>query len=245
MRRVAGFALLFLFVFAIALAVRLPLQWALPWLPKSLHCERPQGSLWSGRCQGLSLAPSGFAVTDVDWTLRPAQLLRGRLALDLHLRRGAAEASGLLQWSPGGMELLGFSGAGDLEPGLPPPLAGWTGQVRFESLRVDLSGGQLVTLDGRLEARNLRSPQGLAWGSYRLEIPRAAASGIAPGRIESLEGPLRLKGSVQLDPAYRSWQLDLRIAVQPGAAAEIGNALAALPPPDQEGLRPLSIAGAF
>lgn len=245
MRRLARFALLFLFVFAIALAVRLPLQWALPWLPESLHCERPEGTVWSGRCQGLSITPSDFSVSEVEWTLRPARLLRGRVALDVRARRGNAEAKGLVQWSPGRIEMLDLAGAGSLEPGLPPPLSGWSGHVRVESLRARLVGGRLDTLDGQIEARDLRSPQGLAWGSYRLDIPRASGPGIAPGRIASLDGPLILKGSVQLNAAQRSWQLDLRLAVQPGAAAEFGNALSTLPPPDPEGLRPLSIAGTF
>lgn len=245
MRRGIGLALLFLLVFAVTLAIRLPLRWALPLLPNALQCTEPAGSIWSGSCHGLSHSTAGISLTDVEWALQPARLLHGQLVLDVRARRGDAMASGLLQWSPGRVEMRDWTGGGSLEPGLPPPLAGWTGRLAFESLNLRLAAGKLESVDGRLETHDLRSPKGLDWGSYRIDIPHSRGAGIAPGRLVSIDGPLRLQGTVQVNPAQRSWQLDVRLAVQPGTSPDLENALGALAPPDQEGLRPLSVAGAF
>ncbi len=245
MRRGAGFALLFVVVFTLVLAVRLPLRWVLPLLPKTLHCLQPEGTLWSGGCRGLVLLPTALVFDEFDWAWRPARLLHGRLAFAVRVRRLDASASGVLQWTPGRIEILDAAGVGTLQPGLPPPLAGWTGRVAVEGLRLRLLGGRLDALDGQLEAHGLRSPQGIDWGSYRVSLPRSSGGDIAPGEIASLDGPLLLKGSVAVKPAERSWQLDVRLAVQPGADPALANALGALGAPDAEGLRPLSVAGTY
>lgn len=245
MRRGAAFALLFLVVFTIVLAARLPLRWALPLWPKSVHCLQPEGTLWSGRCQGLSLAGEDFALDQVEWDLQPAGLWRGQLAVDIRIRRQDATARALLRWSPGRIEIQDGVGSGRIEPGWPPPLAGWSGRLAFKDLALHYAGGQLAALAGVAEAHGLRSPQGMDWGSYRLEVPPSNGQGLAPGTLVSLGGPLRLQGSATLSPVERSWQLDVRVALQPGADPALANALGALGPPDAEGLRPLSVAGRF
>lgn len=245
MRRGAAFALLFLVVFAGVLAVRLPLRWALPLLPKSLQCLQPEGSLWSGSCRGFSLSGTALSLDLLEWDLKPAGLLKGSLVMDVALRRQDAAARALLHLSPGRLEIQDAVGSGSLEPGMPGPLAGWSGRLEFKALFLRYAGGQLESLAGVAEARDLRSPQGTRWGSYRIDMPRSASSGLPPARLVSLEGPLRLEGIATLSPQARSWQLDARVALQPDADPALAAALGALGPPDAQGLRPLSVAGSY
>lgn len=240
-------ALLFLLSFGAALLPALPLRWALRFAPAALACEQPEGTPWSGHCGVASWrGPAGpVPLGALSWNWRPARLLRARLAFDLSLQRGPAQATALLQLSPGRLEVLDLGFSGPLDPtllrGVPP---GWSGRLEGRGLRLRLRAGKLDALDGDLEVRDLRSGRGDAWGSYQLHIPKQAGGGLAPGSLKALEGPLQLQGTLQLK-ADRSWQLDAAVAARPEAPADLARALEALGPPDAAGLRPLSIAGSY
>ncbi|MEY4761392.1 MAG: Type secretion system protein [Pseudomonadota bacterium] len=246
MRRGAAYVLLFLVVFMLAVAARLPLRWALPLLPKSVRCERPEGSLWSGACHGLTLPTPGLSVAEFEWDLRPASLLHLKPSADIRAAQEDSSLTGVAEWAAGRLEFRGLQGRVRLGPGMPPPLSGWSGQVALHAVRVRIGSGRLDRLDGRFEAHDLRSPQGTDWGAFSLEFAPVGLPGtVAPGRLASIGGPIRAVGLVQLKPAERSWQLELKVALRPGAAPDLERMLSALGPPDAEGLRPLSVAGAY
>lgn len=243
----AWLALLFLLSFGIGLLPQLPLRFALRFLPGAMACTQPEGAALSGQCQALTLSTASGPVTlgTVSWTWRPWRMLRARLAFDVSMQRGPTEATALVQFTWGRVELLEVNAKGPIDAllshGAPP---GWTGQLDVRGLRLRLQKGQITALDGDLTVKALRSAQGVEWGSYRLHIPRLPGGGLAPGALESVDGPLLLRGTLLLK-ADRTWQLDAQVAAKPGAPEGAASALSLLGPPDAAGMRPLSIAGSY
>jgi hypothetical protein len=246
--RTTALALLFALVFLLTLLVHLPLRWALPLLPRALQCQGPEGSPWSGRCAALAWTASNGTMTigDVSWTMRPARLLRTRLAFDVRLRRGLAQASALAQLGPGRVELLDVDARGPLDPsilkGFPPD---WTGELEITGARLRLERGTLTALDGTVIARNLvsQSPGPTTWGSFQLRIPKRDGGALAPGELKDIEGPLQLLGTLQLGPDF-SWKLEGRVAARPTAApalVKLMQQLQGFGPADAQGLRPFSL----
>jgi hypothetical protein len=248
-RRTTALALLFAVSFLLALLFHLPLRWALRLLPRAAQCQGPEGSLWSGRCATLawSAANGTLPIGDVSWSMRPARLLRTRLAFDVHIQRGIAQASVLAQFGFGRVELLDLDARGPLDPslvkGFPP---GWSGELEVTGARVRLEHGKLSALDGTMVARNLvsQSPRSTTWGSYQLHFPKRQGGALAPGELKDLDGPLRLQATLRLSPDF-SWQLDGGAAARPGADPSLAQQIQYLGAPDAQGLRPFSLAGSF
>ena len=244
------FALLFAVAFLFTVLIRLPLRWAAPLLlPRAVHCQMPEGSLWAGRCGQLDWtgASGAIRVGDVSWAMRPARLLRTRLAFDIRVLRGAAQAEALVQLGFGRLEVLDLAARGPIDPsivkGFPP---GWTGELELAGVRLRLDDGKLAALDGTVVARNLvsQTPHATAWGSYQLRIPKREGGQLAPGELHDLEGPLQLQGSLRLSPDF-SWQLDGGVAARSTADPELTRQIQYLGSPDAQGLRPFSLAGSF
>jgi len=245
--RISTLGLLFALTFLLVLVFHLPLRWALPLLPRALQCQGGEGSLWSGHCASLSWRNAGVAMPlgDVSWSMRPARLLRARLAFDVHLQRGGSQARALAQLGFGTLELLELTAHGPLDPalvkGFPP---GWTGEIDVAGARVRLEGGKLTALDGTFVARNLVSqvPRPTTWGSYQLHIPLREGGALAPGELKDLDGPLQLRATLKLAPDF-SWQLEGGVATRPGADPGLAQQLQYLGAPNAQGLRPFSLAG--
>ena len=245
--RPSTLGLLFAITFLLVLVFHLPLRWALPLLPRSLQCQGAEGSLWSGHCASLAWSAAGSAMPlgDVNWSMRPARLLRARLAFDVHVQRGGSQARALAQLGFGTLELLELTAHGPLDPalvrGFPP---GWSGELDVTGARVRLEGGKLTALDGSFVARNLVSqqPRPTTWGSYQLRIAPRVGGGLAPGELKDLDGPLQLRGTLTLATDF-SWQLEGGVATRPGADPGLAQQLQYLGAPDAQGLRPFSLAG--
>lgn len=246
MRRGIALGLLFLVSFAIATGLRVPVTAVLRYLPADIVCESPDGSPWAGRCGALIVMQRAKPVNlgALSWSWRPWRLLRARLAFDLTLRREADVLTALVQLTPSrSLEVLQLAGQAPLElvlAGTVPP--GWTGRLAFEDVRLRvLSDGRLQAADGQLQLHALQSPRGERWGSFALQVPRMSGGGLAPGALRTIDGPLQVQGTLQLQPD-QSWQLDARIGSQDPTLTE---GLAVLGPPDAAGLRALSVAGRF
>ena len=254
MRRGSALAFLFLVVFALAIIIRLPLGPLLRFLPPGIHCEDPEGSPWSGHCASLRLEQSGrsMGIGALDWSLKPWRLFRARLAFDVRVHaaeagRSADQLTAIVQITTSRqLEVLGLSGTLPLQTFAGSLPQGWTGQLQFKDLRLRLrADGRILAADGEVSVRQLRSPRPYDWGSHVLRMPRASGEGLAPGSVQSLEGPLQVDGTLQLQPDG-GWQLDARVgAKDPALADELSASLAVLGPPDAAGLRPLSVAGRF
>jgi hypothetical protein len=246
MRPALRLGLLLAAAFLLVSLCRLPLRWTTPLLPASLHCESPQGSLWDGRCASLSLRRgSGFLLLgDVAWQLRPLRLLAAKVALDVKMRRGAAQAAGRLELGITGQELAGLAAQGPLEaallPGFPP---GWSGTLEVAGARLRFKGGNLVAIEGTLVAQELTAhvPQRHAYGSYELRFAKTAGSGqLPPGIVTDQGGPLELHATLQLKPSMQ-WTLEGDVAARPNAEPDLTQQIEQLGSPDAKGLRHFAV----
>ena len=179
-------------LFALTVLVRAPARWLLAALPRSIECQVPSGSLWSGTCGRLQ-AP-GVALSEVSWALHPFALLLGRLDLDLRSADGRAPARARVS--------LGFGGRlrlQDLHAELPvdagflplfPP--GWSGQVQLALAGMEFDHGRLAGLRGTAVARSLAQQHpAMPFGSYELRFDGAGrADGAIVGALRDLGGPL-------------------------------------------------------
>jgi hypothetical protein len=235
--------------FAVVLLLRLPLGWAIPLLPTRIQCDGPAGTVWNGRCASLSSRVGGNAVLlgEVSWQLRPWQLFRGSLALDLALSRGPVHANALVQWSLNRLEVLELAARGPLDPALVPGFpATWRGELQVSGARLRLEKGLLTALEGTARASQLASlgPVPAAYGSYQLQFPRAAGGGLSVGQIHDEGGPLQVQATLRVTPAL-DWQLDGLVAARATSDPALARQIQYLGSPDAQGLRPFSLAGSL
>ena len=80
--------------FMLVMLVRFPARWVSPLLPHGVHCQRLDGSAWSGTCTGLT--SSGGALGDLSWDWHVLQLLRDLACLGNDLIQLGAPAPDLL-----------------------------------------------------------------------------------------------------------------------------------------------------
>jgi hypothetical protein len=233
-------------LFALTVVVRAPARWLLAALPRSIECQAPSGSLWSGTCGRLRA--SGVDLSAVSWALHPAALLLGRLDLDLRSADGRAPARARVSMGLGGRLRLQ-----DLHAELPvdagflplfPP--GWSGQLQLALERIEFEHGRLAGLRGAVVARSLAQQQpAMPFGSYELRFDGAGrADGAIVGALRDVGGPLAVSGTLTIRNGHE-YELDGLAAARPEATAELAKAVEFLGPADAHGSRAFSLAGSF
>lgn len=230
--------------FVIILIARFPAKWASGVLPEGISCDQIGGSLWSGTCIGL--VTRGVPAGDFSWSLHFSKLFTGKLGGHIAWARGTASAEGDVDYG-----FSGNIGARDLKAKLPldPTLLPWVPSnlrgvlnANLNTLRVE--GRAIKGIEGQIEGRGLEQ-NGTAFGDYRLTFPPAQNDGEPVGQLVDLgEGPLRVVGAVKLtgEPGY---EVNGRVAANPGAPPMIVQQLQILGSPDAEGMRPFSLAATF
>jgi hypothetical protein len=122
---------------------------------------------------------------------------------------------------------------------------GWTGELELDVDELRLAGRRPVAASGRLFVRNLRAPGpgGQLLGDFELTVGEGTVGSTAlNGRLRDLGGPLRIRGSVELDAGGR-YLLSGEAAAGPGAGPAIFDTLRFLGAPDSQGRRPFAIEG--
>jgi hypothetical protein len=234
-------------VFLLTLLVRLPASLLLDHLPGTLRCSSAYGTLWRGSCAELVAGPR--RLSGVNWTLHPAALLRARVALDLASADPAASGQAYVEWQPGG-ELLIEHLAATLAPsqltGLLP--TGWSASLQLAIAHARVRERHLVALEGTLDLQQLQllAPR-TAFGSFELAFPKVSAAdprAEAPmrGTLRDLDGPLSMRGQMQLSPGG-SYELEAKVAAHEDADPGLRQLLELLGPPDAQGARDFSFAG--
>lgn len=231
--------------FAAILIVRLPASWVVPSGPKAAAaCASLEGTLWSGACNGLSIARQ--PVGDLQWELAPARLLTGRLAAHLTLSRAATRASADTEVSLGGRVRLrnlqsDLTLDPQLLPGVPP---GLHGSARIDLALVELTRGVPTQLKGQIELHDLEDRTGNVTpvGSYRVSFP--GGEGDQVGQLRDTGGPLSVTGTVKL-LGTGGYEIAGVVAARPGAPPELLNNLQLLGTPDAAGRRQFSLSGTF
>ena len=244
MKRALWIALLAAVAFVAIVLARLPAAWVIPSGRREGSCASVDGSLWGGTCAGLTVG--GKAVGDVSWELRPLRLLLGRLAAQVNLTHGAADAKGDVELTFGA-RVTARNVVADLplDPNLLPGMpANLHGRAHLDLALLQVQHGIITQLQGRIEAHDLeeRSGANTPLGSYVLTFP--GGSGDPVGKLHDLDGPLALEGTLRLT-RQPGFELEGLIAARKGAPPELVNNIRLLGSPDASGRRPFSLSGTF
>jgi general secretion pathway protein N len=241
----------------IALGVGAFVIFALVTLPASIVLSRlsstdvstsgVSGSIWNGKAQVLQVR--GMNVGSVAWNLHVLPLFTLHLNADVKVTRVDGFAQTALSVGPGGkVTLKGLTASLPLIAVNNPQLAGWTGQLNAKFARLTLEKGWPTEVDGSLDAVDVTGPprKPANVGSYRVVFdPAASTAEMLQGAIsDGGNGPLQINGTVRLK-ADRSYEIDALVAAKPNTPQNLARALEFLGPPDPQGRRQFSMAGAL
>ena len=236
-----------LFGFAVGLIVGMPLRWAVPLLPKSLRCDAPSGTLWSGGCNNLSL--DALNLGTVRWTLKPGSLLLGRIGADVQIAQPGLSGRASLAMGLGGRVTARDV---DARISLGSPLlarfaASLRGDLALDLDELQLDDGWVRALRGTVAAANLEqvSPQPLVLGSYQMLFDAEPDSaGRIVGKLRDQGGPLDVDGTLTLT-ATPGYELSGTVLARPGAPPSLEQQIRYLGSPDGAGRRPFAQAETF
>jgi general secretion pathway protein N len=246
-RTIVVFVALALLAFLVVLIARLPVRWVVGLLPAQVSCGDPAGSLWRGQCGRFAVtgAAGPMELGRLDWTLRPAALLRASLAGEAILDGPRHRARALFEATPGGdLELRETTAQLPLDARLLRMLpANWTGRLELDVDEVVLRSRRLASARGTARALDViaQGPQPDNFGSHELKIA-PVTDGTHRGQLRDLGGPLEVEGTLVLRPDL-SWQVDALLRARPGASDRLARLLEYLGPPDAQGRRTFSAAG--
>ena len=242
-----GLLLLAVLTLVVGLIVMLPARVAYQWLsPPQLALSGISGTAWRGAADAAET--SGIVLRDISWSVRPLQLLTGRLVYKVN----GAPVSGFIEgdvfvgigrsfdlWSEGvraSLPLQAFAGVLNL-----PGLSG-NSSLQFE--QIELSDGKPVKLDGVLDIANLVAPRITrgSIGGYRVEF-FSESDGVSAS-VEDTDGVIDIAGSLQLK-SDGSYQLLAQIIAKASTPADLRRQIERLPPVDDRGRRELRIEGSL
>lgn len=235
---------------AISLLVQAPAATVYTWLkpkdrPMPVELMGIEGRVIDGRVAGVARNGSPL-LSDLRWQLRPAQLLLGRIGLQLQSTRdpvlldGAASVTLL-----GTLRLKDFRANGGLRPLAAAagfPFVPLDGQLGLDLAQLRMAKGQIREAEGTVEL------MGLAWalgqptplGDFRADVTTEGDDIVA--KIASVSGPLELSGDARLTPD-QNYELNLRARAKPGAPPMLPNLLMQMGPPDAQGFHTLKRQG--
>jgi len=246
-KRAIWITLLAVLAFAAIVVARLPAGWVIPSAPANVACNAADGTVWDGSCNGLSV--HGRPIGDVVWEIHPSSLLAGRLTVSLALTRAAGTARGDVEIALSkAITARNVHIDMPLDPNLIPQLPqGLSGNIQAELAVVQVVGGALKTLEGRIEGHDLvqvvnGAPR--AAGSYSLTFPPASGAGVPTGQLRDLGGPLAVEGTLTLTPAP-GYEVHGLVAARNEAPADLKSELLMLGSPDAQGRRRFDIDSTF
>jgi hypothetical protein len=208
------------------------------------------GSVWNGRAHGLAWrsAPLG----DLQWSIAPLELLRGRVGGELELARPDGSLATQFSVSLGGdLHLSGtqftlpVAALAALPVGMP---RNWHGRVSGKFTQVQVSHGWPAAVRGTLDMDGLIAPppRNTSIGSYHIEIPDPQATDSAEGalqaRVTDKEGPFSFEGRFTLTPD-RNFLLEGTLAPRGTTPPALVRSIELLGPPDANGRRSVSVSG--
>jgi hypothetical protein len=241
----------------LALGLGMYVLFAIATLPASLLTEPlagrgvnmlgVQGTVWNGSAQAVQVA--NFSLGAVSWNVRLLKLFMAQAGADVVITRpdGSINCGVFFELASGQINLNELKASLPINA-LPPSITqgGWKGtlQVNFNELVID--NGWPASAEGSLQALNLVGPTNKPsnFGSFKVSFPagRPVADALA-GDIVSIEGPLRVKATLQLKAATRSYLISGTIGTEANTPADITRTLQYLGAPDTEGNRPFSLEG--
>jgi general secretion pathway protein N len=233
--------------FLVCLIAMVPANQLASRLPAGVELGGVGGTIWSGRAR--SLAVNGRPIGGLQWSCRPWRLLVLKWSCTVQLKPPGGGISGDIS-GDFGREITGHGLRGRVSiaafEGIATP-RGWTGDLELDLAEVRLVGRRPVAASGTLFLRALRAPGagGQALGDFELVVGEGSVgSESLNGRVRDLGGPLRVRGSIELDAEGR-YLLTGEAAPGPGAGPAIFDTLSFLGAPDSQGRRPFTIEGSL
>ncbi|MET0532702.1 MAG: type II secretion system protein N [Steroidobacter sp.] len=204
------------------------------------------GSIWNGKAQVLQVG--GVPVGSVEWNLHVLPLFTLHANADVKVSRVDGFATTAVSIGPGGnVTLKGLTASLPLQA-LPNIAPGWAATLNGKFTKLTLDKGWPIHVDGSLDAIDVTGParKPANVGSYRLIFdPTASTAEMIQGAIsDSGDGPLQINGTVRLK-TDRSYEIDALVATRANAPRNLASALEYLGPPDAQGRRQFSMAGAL
>jgi hypothetical protein len=241
------------------LLARWPLRWATPFLPATIRCESPAGSLWHGSCGTATVA--GTPMGSFRWQLAGGPLLRGRVQARVASEQpGLSVESELRAGLGGSVEIRQLNADVSLDA---PPVsrytAGLRGRVRARLDSLSIADRRVVAVRGQLAADDLVQARdgNLPLGSYEVVFggepgasgatsPAGGPAGAAgpSGRVRDRGGPLEVDARLQLT-AGPGYLLEGTVAPRAGASPVLIRQLAMLGPTDAQGRRSFAQEATF
>lgn len=204
------------------------------------------GTIWNGKAQVLQIR--GANVGSVEWDLHVLPLFTLHVNADVKVSRVDGFASTELSVGPGGkVTLEGLTASLPLSA-LPNVAPGWAATLNGKFAKLTLEKGWPTQVDGTLDAIDVTGParRPANVGSYRVVFdPAASTAEMLQGAVtDAGNGPLQINGTVRLK-SDRSYEVDALVAARPNAPRNLTTTLEFLGPPDAQGRRQFSMAGAL
>ncbi len=238
-------------VFALA---SFPAAAAYRWFaPDGVRLAGVQGTLWSGRAAGGSVA--GLGVRDVHWRLRPLSLLLGRVAAAVDCRLADGFVSTDVTASRRRLQFGGLKASTSLQTlAAVLPTRGMRGLANLTLSSLSLENGWPIAIAGDLKLAQLQvaplvpsggAAQLLPLGDYAIDLGTGSHGEVAANFKDTGGGPLEVSGTLLLD-AMRMYTLDAFVKPRADAPQSLVQGLEFMTSdPDASGRRHLMLTGSL
>ena len=201
----------------------------------------PEGSWNSGRSTGINVA--GFKISELNWKLRPAALLLGRLQFDMDCNMPGGKSSWTLQLSRSTLAIkrlrveLSAAILGQTMPGFE-----LSGSLRSEDVSFKLQNGLIASAAGRASwnEAGINSPYNMAIGGLVLELT-TGETGINL-KINDAGGPLQASIIGLLGP-NGEYSFDGTISARQGSPPDLATFLQLFGRPGSDGMILIALKG--
>jgi len=233
--------LTFLVLVVASFPARIATQW---FLPADVRLGGVSGSIWNGSASEVAFGEEYFS--NLHWSLKPAQLFLGRVALDADLVTLAGPLKTSVALGLGGTVTLnalsGSLSVAGLHPALESNRIG--GQLHLQLDEVVLDGGRLQAASGRVAVDRLRigSLGSGELGRFVADIDTRGDDIVAD--VQDDEAVVDLAGSFVVTLG-RNYLFTGTIAPNGRTPQSINDNLRFLGSPDADGQRPFRFEGAL
>lgn len=206
-------------------------------LPANVRLYDIKGTLFHGHAGQAQI--HGLGVQDLTWHMHPADLLLGKISLDLTGRMAGGRTSATVNLGLGNRiglrHVISTATLSDLAPFLDMDYLPVKGQLGLSLKHAEISHGHLISATGRLNAGELSwtlSQPAVALGDYKAGISTGQQGVVAT--LSNSSGPLQLSGQCVLTHA-NTWQVHVRLRARPDAGAKVKELLGNLGRPGPQG----------
>jgi len=232
-QRSRGLLFLAVLTVVVALIFTFPARVAYRWMaPPLVQLSGIEGTVWNGSAR--EFATNGVYLRDLNWRMRPLQLLAGKARYDI----SGTPASGFFESEVA----IGFGNTvtlTNLSAAVPMQMFeaaanidGLRGNASLQFERLELTAGRATAMDGTVDVADLSvgflssSPL----GGYRAEF-FTQENGIVAS-IEDIDGVVDLAGSLQLNPD-KTFAFLGQIVQKPNTPESLRNQLRYVPANDR------------